>query len=246
MSIEPISQLRMSSKLPTISWPAIVDRSRPFSSVCLRRDEKACKLKISKNFMQPFRECDNERTKVRRSGGSIKSLLRFIEYYIQLGNPVIKFRLTRKFHKKLLYELYHYSDTQDCTPLNIRHFEKMLSTALGSRSSTFQSTFVLFSQYVKDLPNSPRTATLCFQVFTSIAILLDSIDHMIGFCSNYAKTQEDLEYITDKVLSEDHLYKQFFNSKLKPVVPHGITIYEDRLNLPRPILECKVELDNTN
>ena len=231
------------SKHDTLSWPATVDRSKQLSSISYFSDgiypESPA---ICKHFMQQFKDSDNERTKIRRVGRSIKSIIHHIEYYTQLGKPVLRFMLTRKFHKKFMYEIYHYCEAPDSSPFNLVVFQNILRNLLCSKSLLFDCTLNRFMVFARLMTNTPRNATLCYQVLSTLAILIDSCDYMLSFCYHYADNDEELIYLLNKVLSNSEHYKELFSSKFEVSIPYGVTLNIHRFNLSKPIQECKKDL----
>lgn len=220
-----LNHLKICSKCNTFVWGNIADRSRIIKSVSfvnepLSKDEAV----VSRFFMKPFTSKLTERSKTRHCSIAVKSLLKAINFWLQLGVHKLNFRISDRFKTKLIYEIYDYCDSPDAKPINALAIDNLI--ALLSRQPAFQFTQVMFAlhSYVTRLALPARALALAQQIVTSLSLIIDSISNFMTFMSVYFQTEEDLTSFICKTAKDSVSLREFFENGFKTDISNHLSI----------------------
>ncbi|MFM7088405.1 MAG: hypothetical protein ACKOW9_02655, partial [Candidatus Paceibacterota bacterium] len=195
-------------------------KSAVFPLEPLSKDESV----ISRFFMKPFTSKLSERSKVRHCSIAVKSIVRSINFWLQLGVQKLSIRISERFKTKLIYELFDYCDSPDSRYVNVIALDSLI--AILSKQTSFNFSQVIFAlhTYAFKLCLPPRALALAQQILTSIALIMDSVSHFITFISIYHTTEEELVTFISQTSSSPTSLREFFEHGFKEQLPSNLSL----------------------
>jgi hypothetical protein len=220
-----LNHLKICSKCTTFVWGSIADRSRIIRSAALVSDPiSKDEAVISRFFMKPFAPNLSERSKIRHCSIAVKSIVRAINFWFQLGVQKISIRISDRFKTKLIYELYDYCDSPDSRPVNVLTLDSLIT--LMSKQTSFNFSQVMFAlntfTFKQCLP--PRSLALAQQIVTSIALIIDSMSYFITFLSIVNETEEELTAFLKDIAKNSTCLREYFEKGFKGQLPSNLSL----------------------